>query len=145
MNKWYKTIMKLLCAAAFVLAVLPLTSVEAGNGETCTLIIHGYNLMEFSPWGVVPLMAPILVLLILFGKQSKSAKEAELLLLLVASVVCYVHSFQLSTEWLRSVGTSIVTRYLTIGVHPMSIIGVIMLGLTWDTEEENSDIVTEKD
>ena len=98
--------------------------------------------MEFSPWGVIPLMAPLLVLLILFGKQSKSAKEAELLLLFVASVVCYIHSFHLATEWLRSISTTIVTRHLSVGVHPMCVVSVILLALTWDTEEKDSDMVT---
>ena len=97
MKKWYKTIITLACVGVFVLAALPIMSVEIVGGESYTAIVRGYNLMEFSPWGVIPLMTPLLIFLIVFGKQSRAVKEAELLLLLVISMICYVHSFQLAT------------------------------------------------
>ena len=98
--------------AVFALCALPLISAYCGGGESCTLVIRGYNLMEFSGWGAVPMLAPLLVPAILFGNQPKAAREAELVLLFLADVVCYAHSLSAARIWLETVGDS------AISVHP---------------------------
>lgn len=141
MKKWYKTIITLACVGVFVLAALPIMSVEIVGGESYTAIVRGYNLMEFSPWGVIPLMTPLLIFLIVFGKQSRAVKEAELLLLLVISMICYVHSFQLATEWLRSVGTSMIARDVGMALYPSSLVGLLIFAHNWDKGELYGDVI----
>lgn len=141
MKKWYKAIMALVCVGVFALAILPIVSVDIVGGESGTVIVRGYNLMEFSPWGVIPLMTPILVFFILFGNQSQAMKEAEILLLFAGSMVCYVHSFHLSVEWLRSVGTSMITRHIGMTLYPSALIALLMFAQISDNDDVHEDVV----
>lgn len=71
----------LMVAAAiidFALCALPLASAYSGGSESYTIVIHGYNLIEFSAWGVIPLLAPLIVPVLLFGHQSKPTQELSL-------------------------------------------------------------------
>ena len=140
MRKWYKTIIILASIGAFAMAVLPIVSVRV-EGELVSVvsIVRGYNLMDFSPWGVIPLMASLLIPLILFGKQSQTVKEAELLLLLVANMVCYVHSVHLAADFLRATGASLLKYYPNLFLYPFGFVGVFMLARTLLSESESEE------
>ena len=122
------------------MAVLPIVSVRV-EGELVSVvsIVRGYNLMDFSPWGVIPLMASLLIPLILFGKQSQTVKEAELLLLLVANMVCYVHSVHLAADFLRATGASLLKYYPNLFLYPFGFVGVFMLARTLLSESESEE------
>ena len=76
--------------AMIALNAMPIMSVSCLDGEACELMVRGYNLMEFSAWGTIPIFTAVFVLAILFSCQSKAAKQAELLLLLAVNCVCYI-------------------------------------------------------
>ena len=93
-----KNIIPLLIVGMLGLNALPIMSAYSGGGESGMLMVRGFNLVEFSVWGILPISTVMLVLTILFSCQSKSAKNAELLLLLTVNLVCYAESFKAATK-----------------------------------------------
>ena len=91
----------------FVLGFFPMQSGEITDGEACTMVIHGYNFMEFSAPSIVILIAPLLVPTILFGCQCKQAKELELILLVIVNSICFLHGANAARGWLLDIGATI--------------------------------------
>ncbi|MBQ7760343.1 MAG: hypothetical protein IJ376_04450 [Acidaminococcaceae bacterium] len=125
----YRNILLLLSVAMVVLNTLPIMSVYSGGGESCTLMVRGYNLIEFSPWSAIPIFTAVIVLGILFSFQERSAKHAELLLLLATNIVCYVESFGAARTWLESVGSSVINCHFGMVAFPVATVGVIIFAI----------------
>ena len=123
----FEIILILVSAAATAMCLLPIMSVHLSDGESCTLFIRGYNLMEFSAWGCVPLLANLLIPVILFGCQKDAAKEKELIILFVGNTVCYINSVNAAREWLYAVGGSLITYYPGMVLLPLGFIIVLVL------------------
>ena len=111
MQKEHKIILILISVAAAATCALPVMSIYLSDGESCTLFVRGYNLMEFSALGCVPLFAPLFIPAITLGSQTKAAKEMMLLILFAANMVCYVHDFNAARIWIDSLGGSPLTFY----------------------------------
>lgn len=84
------------------------------------MILKGYNFTEFSAPSIVILIAPLLVLAILYGCQSKHAKELELILLMIGNSICFIHGANVARAWLLDIGATIYGRTsLAIMLYPM--------------------------
>lgn len=70
------------------------------------MVIKGFNFMEFSAPSIVIIVAPLLVLCILFGCQSKQAKELELILLIILNSVCFLHGVITARAWLLDISAT---------------------------------------
>ena len=57
--------------AMVALNAMPIMSASCVDGEACELMVRGYNLLEFSPWGAIPIFTTVFVLAILFTCQRK--------------------------------------------------------------------------
>ena len=126
--------------AATLSFCLPMVSTYLSDGEACTMVIRGYNLMEFSALGCVPLFAALLIPVIVFGCQGKATKETELLLLFVVTVVCYVHGVNTSREWLYSLDGSLISYHPAMLLYPVLFTAACVLGWTCNKVKcENSD------
>lgn len=110
-----------------VICVLPILSVDISDGGSYKLIVRGYNLMEFSAWGCVPIIAPALIPVIVFGHQAKAAKELELMILFSAHIVCFVHSFNLARAWLYDIGGAPVYHHYGMILYSMGFIILLFL------------------
>jgi len=138
MSRWGKQMIILVCIGIAILAVLPILSVNVANEwGSEQFIVRSCNLIEFSPWGVLPLMAPLLVPCILFGRQSQTVKEAEVLILLTAGMISYVHCFSLAADFLREIGASMLTRYPGAVLYPVSLVGMFLFTQMSDMTEKN--------
>ena len=120
MKKKHKIILILISVAAAATCALPVMSIYLSDGESCTLFVRGYNLMEFSALGCVPLFAPLFIPAITLGNQTKAAKETELLILFAANMVCYVHGFNAARIWLDSLGGPLLTFYPGMLLIPLA-------------------------
>ena len=109
----------------------PIMSVYSGGSENCTLLVRGYNLLEFSPWGTIPVFTVLYVLAILFSCQSKATKHAELLLLLVANCVCYAISVMEARAWLDNVGSSFVFTHFGMFIFPLGVMALILIAMIY--------------
>ena len=107
LRKWKNALLLLACVLASAMCALPVMRTTLTAGEAGDLVVRGFNLMSFSPWGCIPLLAPLTIPAILLGHQSKAAKELELILLTMGNTVCYAHGFNAARTWLMSLGGSV--------------------------------------
>ena len=117
--------------AMIALNAMPIMSVSCLDGEACELTVRGYNLMEFSAWGTIPIFTAVFVLAILFSCQSKAAKQAELILLLVANCVCYVTSIMVARAWLESVSSSFIVTHIGMITFPLGTMALILSAMVY--------------
>lgn len=89
------------------LCFFPMQSGRITEGEACTMILKGYNFVEFSAPSIVILIAPLLILVILYGCQSRQAKELQLILLLIGNSICFVHGANAARAWLLEIDATI--------------------------------------
>ncbi len=122
-----KIIITLACIAAAALCVLPVMNVYVSEGESGLISVSGYNLMEFSAWACVSVLAPLAVPVVVLGSGSRAAKNAALGLLFMGSTVCYVHSFNAAREWLMSLGGGLVRYYPGAFAMPLGLAVVLAL------------------
>ena len=71
------------------------------------MVIEGVNFAEFSAPSIVILIAPLVVLAILYGCQSRQAKEVELILLLMGNSICFIHGANAARAWLLEIDAEI--------------------------------------
>ena len=71
------------------------------------MILKGYNFVEFSALSIVILIAPLLIPVILYGCQSRQAKELELILLLIGNSICFAHGANAARTWLLEIDATI--------------------------------------
>ena len=128
MRRIYRVIFVLVSIAAATVCVLPIMSAYFDGTESCDLIVRGFNLMEFSAWGGVCLLAPLLIPGILFGSQPRAAQEIEIMCLLSGNIVCYAQSFNTARMWLEEHGASLITYHPNALWYPMTFIAVLILG-----------------
>lgn len=115
--------------AVSAMYVLPLLSVYSGGIESGTFVIRGFNLAEFSVWSVLPLIAPLLITVILFGHQPKVAQKIELIALIVGNTAAYVHGLSAARAWIDEIGGRITTYHPSVFVLPIALIVVVALAL----------------
>lgn len=141
----YRNAVAMLAILSFLLCLVPVVSVYLGGTESGTFVIRGFNLMEFSAWGVVPVIAPLLIPVILLGHQSKAAQEIELMALLVGNTVAYVHGFNAARAWIDEIDGRITIYHpcvivlQIVFVFMLMVFGVISVFAYQNSTEENDD------
>ena len=103
----------------FALCFFPMMSGRLDDGEACTAVLSGVNFAEFSAVGIVILIAPLLVPVILFGCQSRWAKELELILLLTGNVICFVRGANAARAWLLEIGAVYEKMNIALLLYPV--------------------------
>lgn len=114
------SLLSIACISVSIMHILPVMSTYLSDGESCTLMIRGYNLMEFSALAVIPMIAPLFIIVILLGYQSKSAQEIELLFLTAVNMICYVHGVNAAKDWLYSLDGSLLEYYPGMLLLPLA-------------------------
>jgi hypothetical protein len=123
--------MMMLSLAFVALNALPIFSAHCGGSESCTLMVRGYNLLEFSSWAALPVFTVVIILGILFSFQKKSAKNVELLLLLVANAVCYLESMKAARAWLEGISNAPVNCHFGMIAYPLGTMTVIFYAILY--------------
>lgn len=128
-GKLFKVMAIICCVAALKLCILPIMSIHFEDGESCTMIIRGYNLTEFSAWGVVPMLVVFFIPILLSFDLKVSTEEIVLLLLFTGDMVCYVHSLNAVKVWLIDIGASLISYHAGLILYPMGFLIVWLIGL----------------
>ena len=129
----------LLALITFVLCFFPMQSGRITDGEACTMIIKGYNFTEFSAPSVVILIAPFLVLTILYGYQSRQAKELELMLLLIGNGICFVHGANAARAWLLEIDATIYgMTNIALLLYPVAFLLLYIVAIVKNTTDKEA-------
>ena len=125
----YRNFMMLLSLAFVALNALPIFSAHCRVSESCTLMVRGYNLLEFSFWAALPVFTVVIILGILFSFQKKSAKNVELLLLLLANAVCYLESIKTARAWLEGISNAPINCHFGMIAFPLGTMVIIFYAI----------------
>lgn len=96
LNKFLSISGIILSVSALLSLVLPLFSFRILETE---MIIRGYNVVEFSPWGSIVLVAPILLIGLMLSKLKYSFKTIGILSLLILDFFALSDAYSVSYTW----------------------------------------------
>ena len=109
------------------MCVLPITTIHCGGPEPATIVVRGFNLMNFSCRGIVPILAALITPVSAMGSQSHGAKEAELIFLFMANAVSFLHSFNTAKMWFMEGDKSLITLDFGAVIFPLGFIAVLII------------------
>lgn len=115
----YGVLVVLLCVAALCMAGASVISCD-------DILVRNANLCEFSAFGVVPLIMPILLAAVHFSHMHKSTKELLYTLMLALTSVCHAHAVRASYNWLIEVCDGRVEYHYGLYVLPMILFGIFL-------------------
>ena len=111
------------------------------EGEAYTAVIEGVGFTEFSAPSIVILIAPLIVLAILYGCQSRQAKELELILLLIGNSICFIHGVNAARTWLLEIDAIIYgMTNIALFLYPLVFIVLCFIAIIKNaTDKEDSN------
>lgn len=97
-------------SALLALATLfgPIYSTHIVGVESCNMVVKGYNLVEFSPWGSVVLLAPLVLIGLMLGKLKPTVKTVGALGLVLLDGVALSGAVAAAHTWISGVATGFV-------------------------------------
>ena len=123
-----KIAIPILLFTATLCAFLPLMSAYCGgDGESFTPVLRVINLAEFSAWGTVTVLSPIILAAIYYAELDRNAKTLSLIGIYMFSSVAYVEAVKRAHEWLDQVCTGFVEKYPAMILYPLVIFCVSVL------------------
>ena len=103
------------------------------------MVIEGVNFTEFSAPSIVILFAPLIVLAILYGCQSRQAKEVELILLLIGNSICFVHGANAARAWLLEIDAVIYgMTNIALFVYPVAFALLCIVAIVKNTTDKEA-------
>ena len=89
----------------------PVYSTYLADGEAGNVIVKGYNLVEFSSWGSVVLLVPLLLIGLMLGKLHPAVNTIGVLGLLLLNGVALSESVTAAHTWIAGVATGLVETH----------------------------------
>ncbi|MBR2043542.1 MAG: hypothetical protein IJ946_04310 [Clostridia bacterium] len=111
-RKLFSVLAIILSLFAIASLFLPIYSTNITDGEACNLIVKGYNLVEFSPWGGVMLLTPLVLLGLMLSKIKSSVKTIGLLGLLLLDSVALCGATSAAYSWITNIATGFVKPHM---------------------------------
>lgn len=139
MKKITNSLILILVVSVFALiCVLPIMSTTSTDGETSTFVIRGFNLISFSPFAVITMIAPVIFLLILYSSAEHHIKELMSIGLLILSIIGFVAGFNNAREWLYESCNTLI-EYREIGFFYPFVMPALTAALWFAKEGENKE------
>lgn len=123
-KNWHELILFSILAA-YACCALPLFSAEVTGKVSSVLMIRGYNLLEFSLLGIVPLTVALLTAVILSMECKRISNNRTFFIVFVIYLGCYAFSYHAAWEWLETVENTAVTVHYGSFIHPLGILSVV--------------------
>lgn len=128
----------LLVTLLALLCLIPVMSATSTDGETSTFVIRGFNLISFSPFAVITMIAPVIFLLILYSSAEYHIKELMSIGLLILSIIGFVAGFNNAREWLYESCNTLI-EYREIGFFYPFVMPALTAALWFAKEGENKE------
>lgn len=90
---------------------LPILSTNITDGEAWNMVVKGYNMIEFSPFGSLVLMTPVLLIGLMFSKIKNSVKTVGILTLLLLDSFAMNCAYLDTYKWVEEQTTSYIKPY----------------------------------
>lgn len=102
---------------------LPIFSTHVADGVALDLVIRGYNLVEFSPWGVIVLLTPPAMLGLMLSKLNNTVKTIGLLGLILLDGAALCGGVSAAYRWMYGVSGGSLESHV-----PCAALYVLLLG-----------------
>lgn len=120
-RKTFKYFSIVLSVFSLITLWFPAFSTRITDGESWNMVVRGYNLAEFSPWGSIVLLTPIVLILLVLSKLGNSLKTISLFTLCLIDGFALCDSLSKSYSWMTENTTGHVT------VHGYQLIYAVLL------------------
>ncbi len=102
---------------ALTALVLPAYNTYIDDGEAWNVALRGYNMIEFSPWGILAVLLPVAMLGIAYCNLNERIKTLPLMAVSALSIVS-IHCGMVSMRtWIYSVATGFVYTHSNWGYY----------------------------
>lgn len=105
-KNWIKRTITVLSVISFVLLLLPVFNVDADGTE---YVVRGINLTEFSVWGSIVLMIPLIILALLYSNMSVTQKTIGIMAIQCVHLIGVHSSFYETKEWVEQISSHYVS------------------------------------
>lgn len=106
--------------------LLPMYETKIGGMESGNLIVRGYNLAEFSVWGCLILVLPILLLGIACCNIGNRWKNLMLMCFYMLNIVSLYFANTFAYEWVHSIAGGYVQFNLYMPVYALLMLGAVV-------------------
>lgn len=128
--------LSLLCFSLLLWMRLPLMRAPIVNGETATVTVRGWNLPEFSLWGCIAAVLPLMAVVLVSVGRFRVRKAAALCAVFAAHVVCCVAGMLAAHAWFLSIGVSAVRWCAgTAALYPSGLLVAAALSLFFKNQK----------
>lgn len=110
---------------------LPVFSTQITDGEACDLMVKGYNLVEFSPWGGIVLLTPLVLLGLMLSKLKNATKTVGLIILFVLNGVALCASTSAAYKWMCDVSTGFVEPHMYHVIYALLLFVAMVCFFMW--------------
>jgi uncharacterized membrane protein len=110
---------------------LPVFSTRITDGEACGLVVKGYNLVEFSPWGGIVLLAPLVLLGLMLSKLKNTTKTVGLIILFALNGVALCASTSAAYKWMYDVSTEFVEPHMYHVIYAFLLFVAMVCFFAW--------------
>ena len=91
---------------------LPVFSTYISDVESGMVVVCGYNMVEFSPWGSIVVILPLLTIGLALSKMNVRIKTAGLLGLLPVAGVAMHYAVESAHDWINTIATGFVQSHM---------------------------------
>lgn len=125
-QKLFRVLAITLSLSAIAALFLPIYSTNLTDGEACNLIVKGYNLVKFSPWGGVVVVAPFVLLGLMLSKLNDTIKMVGLLGLFTLNGVALCGSTSAAYKWICDASTGFVESHMNHLIYALLLFGAMV-------------------
>lgn len=121
-KKTWKVIGTFLTVMTLILMFFPwISAYHSGEVENVNLTATGFGLTEFSVWGVILLIMPIIILATIYSRLNSKVKTVMILAIYLFSQISLYCAVSAGMEFLREVSTQYVRPQVWMLLHPVII------------------------
>ena len=96
---------------------LPVYNTYVEGGESMDLTISGYNLAEFSVWGIFVLLIPLIFIVLMHSSIRDTLKSIFCVLMYSLGMISINSSVRAAREWIAGIATGEVYLYSGIIIY----------------------------
>lgn len=111
-NKVLRVIGVVLVLFSLLCLSFPIFSTNLTDGESWHMVVRGYNMVEFSPWGSIVLIAPILLIGLMLSKLKYSFKIIGIFSLLMMDCFALSSAYSSTYKWVLQEATGYVHLHM---------------------------------
>lgn len=108
--------------------------------EKCDFTTTGFDMIEFSVWGVILILVPILVLGIMYGRLNEKEKTVSLLVLYLLGNISFYFAVSMGMDWLREASTGYIRLKGFALLYPIFLLGSMVMFYLYCNGKDKADI-----